>query len=156
MAVEVKICGINTAEAMSAAIGGGAGLVGLVFYPPSPRYLGPTQAAALASRVPPGVARVGLFVDPDDALLSMVLEQVPIELIQLHEDVSKGVLRVEELLARRVESRFVLPDEALQVRSQGGSRLVLAHALACRLHALAGRRRPAARGQEIEARERTP
>ena len=84
MAVEVKICGINTAEAMSAAIGGGAGLVGLVFYPPSPRYLGPTQAAALASRVPPGVARVGLFVDPDDALLSMVLEQVPIELIQLH------------------------------------------------------------------------
>ena len=90
MAIEVKICGINTVEAMAAATGGGAGLVGLVFYPLSPRYVGPAEAAALAARVPPGIARVGLFVDPDDATLSTVLEQVPIELIQLHGSEAPG------------------------------------------------------------------
>jgi len=84
MPVEAKICGITTAEAMDAATGGGARLVGLVFYPPSPRCLGLAEAATLAARVPAGVVTVGVFVDPDDELLAATLERVSIELIQLH------------------------------------------------------------------------
>lgn len=38
----------------------------------------------LAPLVPVGVARVGLFVDPDDALLDEVLARVPLDVIQLH------------------------------------------------------------------------
>ena len=84
MSVEAKICGINSTEAMEAAITGGAALVGLVFYPPSPRALVPAQAARLATAVPPGIARVGLFVDPDDDLLRAVLAEVALDLVQLH------------------------------------------------------------------------
>ena len=84
MSVEAKICGINAPEALEAAVKGGAALFGLNFYPPSPRAVTTDQAAALADRAPPGVKRVGLFVDPDDALLETILARVPLDLLQLH------------------------------------------------------------------------
>ncbi len=98
MPVEAKICGITTAEAMDAATGGGARLVGLVFYPPSPRCLGLAQAATLAARVPAGIDRVGVFVDPEDDLLTATLQQVPLELIQLHG--AETPRRVAEITSR--------------------------------------------------------
>jgi len=88
MSVIAKICGINDETAMRTAIEAGARFVGLVFYPPSPRALDPDTAATLAALVPAGVAKVGLFVDPDDALLDAVLTKVPLDLIQLHGDES--------------------------------------------------------------------
>lgn len=84
MTVEAKICGINAPEAMRAAVDGGAAYVGLVFYPPSPRYVSPIEAAALARLAPPGVVKAGLFVDIGDAVLAEVLSQVPLDLLQLH------------------------------------------------------------------------
>lgn len=88
MSVTAKICGINDETAMRTAVEAGARYVGLVFYPPSPRALDPDTAAALAALVPAGVTRVGLFVDPDDALIDTVLAKVPLDLIQLHGDES--------------------------------------------------------------------
>ncbi len=84
MSVEAKICGINAPEAMRAAIDGGAAYVGLVFYPPSPRYVTPDEAAGLAALAGAGVTRVGLFVDIDDAVLGELLDRVPLDLLQLH------------------------------------------------------------------------
>ena len=55
MPVTVKICGINTADAMHAAVAGGAGYVGLMFYPASPRFLALEAAARLAIPVPDGI-----------------------------------------------------------------------------------------------------
>jgi len=42
------------------------------------------QAAALALATPVGVAKVGLVVNPDDAMLTDILAQVPLDIIQLH------------------------------------------------------------------------
>lgn len=84
MAVLAKICGINSPPAMAAALAGGAAYVGLVFYPPSPRNVTPEQAAQLAASVPAHVAKVGLFVDADDATFERVLDAVPLDLLQLH------------------------------------------------------------------------
>ena len=84
MTVEAKICGINDPAAMDAAVAGGAWAVGLVFYPPSPRFVTPAEAADLAARVPEGVRRVGLFVDADDTAIDEVLAAVPLEMLQLH------------------------------------------------------------------------
>ncbi|MGE0153113.1 MAG: phosphoribosylanthranilate isomerase [Reyranellaceae bacterium] len=84
MAVLAKICGINSPEAMAAAIAGGAAYVGLVFYPPSPRHVTPERAAQLAAAVPEHVAKVGLFVDADDETLQRVLDIVPLDILQLH------------------------------------------------------------------------
>ncbi|MDW3205647.1 MAG: phosphoribosylanthranilate isomerase [Alphaproteobacteria bacterium] len=86
MAVDAKICGITDPQAMEAAVRYGAALIGLVFFPPSPRAVSVDEAAMLASRVPGRVARVGLFVDPDDELIDQVLARVPLDAIQLHGD----------------------------------------------------------------------
>jgi len=84
MAVSVKICGLTEAAGLSAAVESGARYVGFVFFPKSPRHVSAEQAAALAVQVPLGIAKVGLFVNPDDAALAKVLERVPLDLIQLH------------------------------------------------------------------------
>lgn len=97
MSLEVKICGIRSPEAMDAAVAGGARYVGLNFYAPSPRAVGPVEAAALARRVPTGVRTVGLFVEPDDELLDSVLGQVPLDMIQLHGGETPG--RIAEIKA---------------------------------------------------------
>jgi len=70
MAIDVKICGLRTPAALEAAVGGGARWIGFVFYPPSPRALSPEQALAL-SRLCHGAPcePVGVYVDPEDALL---------------------------------------------------------------------------------------
>ncbi len=95
--MRVKICGITEAEGLAAAVAAGAAYVGFVLFPPSPRSLAPEAAAALAARVPPGVTRVGLVVDPDDALLESVA-RIPVDMIQLHGRESPA--RVAEVRAR--------------------------------------------------------
>jgi phosphoribosylanthranilate isomerase len=84
MTVAVKICGLSTEEAVAAAVAGGAAYVGFVFYPPSPRAVSAERAGALCAAVPPGVQRVGLFVDADDAAIHTVLDRAPIDMLQFH------------------------------------------------------------------------
>ena len=96
--IRVKICGLRDAETLAAAVDAGAAYVGFNFFPPSPRYLSPEQAAALAVQVPPGVAKVGLVVDPADAAIDALLARVSLDLLQLHG--SESPERVAELRDR--------------------------------------------------------
>jgi len=82
--VRVKICGLNDPRAVAAAVEGGADLVGVVFFPRSPRAVTPERAAELLDGVPRKILRVGLFVDPDDRLLDRVLRNLRLDLLQLH------------------------------------------------------------------------
>ncbi|MBN9490987.1 MAG: phosphoribosylanthranilate isomerase [Alphaproteobacteria bacterium] len=84
MAVEAKICGLSTPETVDAAVQFGARWVGFVTYPPSPRHIATEVLRALSARVPKSVGRVGLFVDPDDALLDEKLGTGGLDLLQLH------------------------------------------------------------------------
>lgn len=102
MAVMAKICGLNAPDAVAAAVAGGAGHIGLVFYPPSPRYVTPSRAAALAAEVPRAVGKVGLFVDAADDTLAAALDEVDLDLLQLHGDES-----VDQVAA--VRARFGVP-----------------------------------------------
>ena len=92
---DVKICGISTPDAMTAAIEGGARFVGLVFYPKSPRAVSLEVASYLAAYVPHDVHIVGLFVDPTDELLREALDAVRLDMLQLHGTESPG--RVAEI-----------------------------------------------------------
>lgn len=84
MPVAVKICGIKTAEAMAAALDGGADYVGLVFFPKSPRHLD-LQAAARLAAFARGRARiVALLVDPADGQVDEVVAAVRPDMLQLH------------------------------------------------------------------------
>lgn len=82
-AVRVKICGVRDRGALDAAAAAGAAYVGFVFFPRSPRAVTCEEAAALAAAAPPGLCKVALVVDPDDAALDR-LAALPLDLIQLH------------------------------------------------------------------------
>lgn len=84
MALRAKICGLTEAAHVRAAAEGGAAYVGFVFFAASPRTLTPEAAASLSAEAPPGVAKVGLFVDPSDAALAVTLARCPLDMIQLH------------------------------------------------------------------------
>ena len=84
MSATAKICGINDPIAMAAAIDGGASHVGLVFYDKSPRAVTPAQASKLSGQAQGNAIRVGLFVDPTDAVLENILRVVSLDLLQLH------------------------------------------------------------------------
>lgn len=80
---EIKFCGLSTPETVDAAIKAGARWLGFVFFPPSPRHLTPERAAGLIAAVPPGIGRVAVLVDADDALIDAVLA-AGIDTLQLH------------------------------------------------------------------------
>lgn len=84
MTVSAKICGLNDAAGLAAAIAGGAGMVGFVFYPPSPRAVALPVAAGLMAQVPAHIRTVAVLVDPDDALLDALVAATPVEILQLH------------------------------------------------------------------------
>lgn len=84
MSTKVKICGISDQTSLDTCIRYGATFVGFVFYPPSPRAVTAVHAAQLLTHIPAPLTTVGLFVDPDDALLDETLRQAPLGMIQLH------------------------------------------------------------------------
>jgi phosphoribosylanthranilate isomerase len=84
MSVEVKICGLSTADTMEAALAHGADFVGLNFFPASPRYVTPAQAAPLAAMARGRTKIVALVVDADDALLKDIADAVKPDYFQLH------------------------------------------------------------------------
>ena len=94
----VKICGLTRPQDVEALVAAKAAYGGLVFFPKSPRAVSVEQARALAVAFPPELASVGLFVDPDDALLEAVMAEVPLSILQLHGKETPE--RVSELRAR--------------------------------------------------------
>lgn len=96
--VSVKMCGLRRSEHVSAAVDAGATYVGFVFFPKSPRNISIDHAAALAVEVPPGVAKVALVVDADDAFLDRLTAAVPLDMLQLHG--AETPERVNEIKAR--------------------------------------------------------
>ena len=86
MKTRIKICGLTRIDDLHAAVFAGADALGLVFYPPSPRYLDIAAAADLAAAVPPFVTTVGLFVNAEPAVVRETLAAVPVHLLQFHGD----------------------------------------------------------------------
>lgn len=85
MSVQAKICGLSTPETVDAAVEAGAGFVGFVTFPRSPRHVESLDLLkSLGARVPSSVTRVGLFVDADDALIDARLDTGAIDMLQLH------------------------------------------------------------------------
>jgi phosphoribosylanthranilate isomerase len=82
----IKLCGLSRVEDVQHAVALGADAIGMVFYPPSPRAISIARAVELARHVPPFVTIVGLFVNPDEALLREVTGAVPLGALQFHGD----------------------------------------------------------------------
>lgn len=82
----IKICGLTREEDVDAAVAAGADAVGFVMYAPSPRSVSAERAAELASRLPPFVTPVLLFVNADAPEIIAACARVPTALLQFHGD----------------------------------------------------------------------
>lgn len=119
MSTAVKICGITRVEDAMVAARCGAHAIGLVFYRPSPRYVTPSQAAAIIHALPPFVTAVGLFVDAAAGEVRSVSSQAPVSLLQFHGDEPPeycGQFGLPYLKAVRVRAGVDLLQYALAYR----------------------------------------
>ena len=82
----IKICGLTREQDIDAAVAAGVDAVGFVLYAVSQRAVTPQRAAALASRLPPFVTPVLLFVNEDPASAAAALATVPGAIAQFHGD----------------------------------------------------------------------
>src|SRR3954462_7349037 len=86
MRTRVKICGITRPADARTAAEAGSDAIGLVFYPPSPRFLSVERAVEIRDALPPFVQTVALFVNPDPAQVAQVLGRVKPAMLQFHGD----------------------------------------------------------------------
>ena len=86
MRTRVKICGITRTGDARAAADAGADAIGMVFYPPSPRYLSVERAVEIRDALPPFVQTVALFVNADAAQIAQVIGRVHPSMLQFHGD----------------------------------------------------------------------
>lgn len=86
MRTRVKICGITRTADATVASRAGADAIGLVFYPPSPRFVSIERAREIRDALPPFVQTVALFVNADAAQVSQVIGRVHPALLQFHGD----------------------------------------------------------------------
>jgi phosphoribosylanthranilate isomerase len=94
----IKICGVTTPDALSAAAEAGATHVGFVWFAKSPRHLPAERAKMLAAKTPAGLSRVLMTVDIADGDLAAMIEAVEPNVLQLHG--SESPARVAELRER--------------------------------------------------------
>ena len=84
MSLIVKICGITSETDALLAAEAGANAIGFNFYPKSPRAITLRAAHRIARLLPDGVLKVGVFVEPLADELQLAIDQVPLDVIQLH------------------------------------------------------------------------
>ncbi len=82
--MRTKICGITNYEDAIYAINAGADALGFVFYENSPRYITPSDAAAIIKMLPPFVEKVALFVNATAEEINHICTLTGATLAQLH------------------------------------------------------------------------
>jgi phosphoribosylanthranilate isomerase len=121
--IRVKICGLRTTADVAAVAASGAAYAGFVFFAKSPRNLTIAQARDLALAAPPGLAKVALVVNADDATLDAITEAMPLDMLQLHGHESPD--RVAE-----IRTRYGLPVmKAVGVADEGDLAAVFDYSL---------------------------
>lgn len=120
----IKICGITSPHDAKAASDAGADAIGIVFYPPSPRYVGDLAFAYdIAQAAGPFVSVVGLFVDPEPQQLEQTLRAVSLNLLQFHGRESAGFCESFDrpyIKALRMKPDADISQQAQQYRSSRG------------------------------------
>lgn len=113
MSVRVKICGVTSVADAQLAVDAGADLIGLNFYPPSPRYVSLSTAQAVRAVLPEHVWCVGVFVNAERAHVVALREQLRLHAVQFHGDETSADVQGWPCLtikALRVPVEGPLPD----------------------------------------------
>lgn len=82
--MQVKVCGLTDPQQARACVDLGADAVGLIFYPPSPRYVEAARAAEIVAALDGRVAAVGVFVNVETDAIVACIQHCGLKAVQLH------------------------------------------------------------------------
>ncbi len=108
----IKICGITDPGDALNASQAGADAVGMNFYGASPRFVDQSRAQQIRDVLPPGIIKVGVFVNAAAKEICRTFDELGLDLIQLHGD--EGPEFLTRLGGRPVIRAFRLGAEGLQ------------------------------------------
>jgi phosphoribosylanthranilate isomerase len=124
MSVQVKICGITRPEDAEAAIACGADIIGLNFYPPSPRALTLERAREIREVAGDRCAIAGVFVNAARDYVEECRRVLRLDLLQFHGDEDIAALQgwaIPTIRAIRLEPETMLAS----ITSSGADYLLL-------------------------------
>src|SRR5947207_2976212 len=82
--IQIKICGVTTANDARACVELGADMIGFNFYPASPRYVEPAMVRRIVDTLPARTCAVSVFVDADPAEIRKLAKTAGVRCVQLH------------------------------------------------------------------------
>jgi phosphoribosylanthranilate isomerase len=112
MTVRVKICGVTREEDAELAIGFGADMIGLNFYPASPRSLTLEKALGIRRVIGNRCEVVGVFVNATRSYIDQRMRELKLDYLQFHGDEGDDALSgwpLKVIRALRLEG-VVSPD----------------------------------------------
>ena len=96
VAPQVKVCGLTVVDEAVFCAELGADAIGMVFYPPSPRFVTASTAHEISANLPRGVCKVGVFVDAPFLEIMKMAELCRLDFVQLHGCESPSTVEVLE------------------------------------------------------------
>jgi len=90
---QIKVCGLTRVAEARACADAGVDAIGLVFYPPSPRFVRPGRAARIAAAVSGQAVTVGVFVDETYDTIMRRAEDCLLRAVQLHGQEPQALVR---------------------------------------------------------------
>jgi phosphoribosylanthranilate isomerase len=115
VAVRVKICGVTSVEDALLCAEAGADAIGMNFWSGSKRAIDVGRGAAIARALPPGILKVGVFVDAERPAIERAIREAGLDAVQLHGNETPDACRgfaVTVIKAIRVGESGGSPAEA--------------------------------------------
>ena len=116
MSTKIKICGMTDLNDALLAVELGADAVGFVFYSKSPRYINVSAAANICNKLPPFVAKVGVFVDELEYEIERALNECLLNALQFHGDEPPGFCK--KFAAKSIKAIRVRGEESLHAAAE--------------------------------------
>ena len=118
MQIELKICGINSADIIQTIIqNGSCQYLGFVFYPPSPRNLTIEQSEKLTSIVPEHIKKVAVLVKPESSFVEKIKNQF--DYFQVYEASPSKVKELKLIFKKKIiQSIKVKKEEDINIYKQ--------------------------------------
>jgi phosphoribosylanthranilate isomerase len=93
MSLKIKICGMREPENILEVANLKPDLMGFIFYPVSPRYVGGTLNSEILSNLSPGIKKTGVFVNAGLDEIMDTISKYSLDMVQLHGDESPETCR---------------------------------------------------------------
>ena len=84
MRPKVKVCGMTCPDNVNEVVKLGVDAIGVILHADSPRRVDVERAREIRAQVPIFVSLVGVFVDCDSDTINSLIDQIDLDIIQLH------------------------------------------------------------------------